>query len=68
VLFIKYYSSDDSKEDEMGKAFRVEKINADRILLKKPKGKKYLYSLGTDGMIIMTDLIEMGWGGVEQFV
>lgn len=37
----------------MGKAFRMEKINADRILLKKREGKKYLKSIGTDGMIII---------------
>lgn len=37
----------------MGKTFRVEKINADRILLKKPEGKKFLRSLGTDGVIII---------------
>jgi len=37
----------------MGKAFRVEKINADRILLKKSKGRKYQKSIGTDGMIII---------------
>ena len=35
----------------MVKAFRMEKFNAERILLKKSKGKKYLKSLGTDGMI-----------------
>ena len=37
----------------MGKAFRADKIIADRILLKKPKGRKYLNSIGTDGMIII---------------
>jgi len=43
----------------MGKAFRMEKINADRIFLKKPERKKYLKSLGTDGfmMIIIIRLI-----------
>ena len=67
ALFTQHYSSDNSKEGEMGKAFRMEKINADRIFLKKPERKKYLKSLGTDGfmMIIIIRLILQKWDGVE---
>jgi hypothetical protein len=70
VLFSKYNYNDQVKEDEMGRACSKngEKRNLYRLLVGKSEGKRPLgRSKGrwVENTSIKTDLIEIGWGGMD---